>query len=779
MRSQSIPPIAVDELADIEAVDVFDRLSEIEREIQLLFERVPFGSHTLDESGTYQTINSLELAWLGYTRDEVVGKRKLHDFLTPPSQKILGDFLSAAGASPVFAGLELDLVRRDGSSMPVGLSSVARTAEDDLVLHHRVLMVDLSSIHQSRSEKLVSASAFESMSAMFVTDSEQNILQVNRAFSALTGYSAQEAVGKRPHILSSGRHDAAFYQAMWAALRASGSWQGEIWNRRKNGELYLESLRITAVVDAAGTVLHYVGSFLDITASKKAQDRIVHMTRHDELTQLPNRRLLQDRLDDALVSAQRSGLHGAILYVDLDNFKMINDTRGHETGDLLLVEAAKRLCSVVREGDTVARVGGDEFVVLLEALDSRLFDAAAKARQYGEKILETIAQEFLLEGYEYRCSASIGIDMFANAQSSSDLMQRADLALHESKKSGRGALRFFDPDMRVAVNSRVTMEADLRQALARHELALHFQPQLDSQLHLVGAEALLRWKHAERGMVSPAEFIPLAEETSLILPIGRWVLEAACAQLQQWSRSPKTERLQLAVNVSPRQFYQADFVATLTEVLAQSGINPSLIKLEVTEGMVLYVQDTIIKMNALRDLGVNFSMDDFGTGYSSLSILTKLPLKQLKIDQSFVQNIGIHASDDTIVKTIISMAENLGIEVIAEGVETELQRQFLASMAVRASRAICSADLSRLRSFRPCTSVRRDQSALRQAKKPRYSATLSTMPQVMPTNMPPSMPLSVLVLLPSCQRASQTAPAVMPISIQPEHMRFCANSEHR
>jgi diguanylate cyclase (GGDEF)-like protein len=367
------------------------------------------------------------------------------------------------------------------------------------------------------------------------------------------------------------------------------------------------------------------------------------------------------------------------MFIDLDNFKTLNDTKGHAIGDLLLIEVSKRLQACVREGDTLARFGGDEFVLLLEGLSPEIPRAAVQARIIGEKVLDTLNSPYVIEGYEYHSSSSVGITLFSNYEENlDDLLKQADTAMYEAKKSGRNTLRFFDPVMQEKLEAHAQLEIGMREALTKQQFQLFYQMQINYTGHILGAEVLLRWIHPEKGMISPLQFIPLAEETDLILPIGQWVLETACRQLKAWESSPLTRDLQLAVNVSGRQFRQANFVDLVTRTLGKTGINPQRLKLELTESIVLdNVADTIAKMQTLRLLGVSFSMDDFGTGYSSLAYLTQLPLNQLKIDQSFVRNIGTKASDAAIIQTIIGMASNLGMEVIAEGVETQEQRDFL------------------------------------------------------------------------------------------------------
>ncbi|MDZ4201536.1 MAG: EAL domain-containing protein [Gallionella sp.] len=525
----------------------------------------------------------------------------------------------------------------------------------------------------------IAAIAFETDEGMMVTDKDGLIIRVNQAFTRLTGYSADEALGKNPSMLKSDRQDAQFFRHMWESLTQNNSWQGEIWNQRKNGEVYPEWLNITAVVGKDGKVTNYVGTFVDFTERKKAETEIHHLAFYDPLSNLPNRRLLLDRLRQAVATGNRHQTGGAMLFIDLDNFKTLNDTKGHGVGDLLLIEVSKRLQACVREGDTVARFGGDEFVLLLEGLSAERAQAAVQAQAVGEKVLETLSHPYILEGNEFHSSSSMGITLFIHYKEKLDeLLKQADTAMYEAKKSGRNTLRFFDPGMQEELEARAQLEAGLREALRKQELRLYYQMQVDHSGRILGAEVLLRWIHPERGLISPLQFIPLAEETGLILPIGEWVLESACRQIKAWESGTHTRELQLAVNVSGRQFRQADFVAQVSGIITRSGIDPRRLKLELTESIVLDdVADTIVKMHALRRIGVTFSMDDFGTGYSSLAYLTQLPLNQLKIDQSFVRHIGTKDSDATIIQTIIGMAGNLGMEVIAEGVETPEQRDFL------------------------------------------------------------------------------------------------------
>ncbi len=585
----------------------------------------------------------------------------------------------ADGMITIHVPRPLDQLARINSER-YGLFILIAAAGGMLIVAVSAVVLYLRKSRRAEAELRIAATAFESQEAMMITDANSVILRVNRAFTEITGYGAEEVLGKTPSLLKSGRHEAAFYTAMWETLRRTGAWQGEIWDRRKNGELYPKWLTITVVKGANGQITHYVAMHTDSTQRKAAESEIEHLAFYDPLTQLPNRRLLLDRLHHALATSARSEHQGALLFIDLDNFKTLNDTRGHDKGDLLLQQVAQRLSACIREGDAVARLGGDEFVVMLEGLSENAEEAATQATAAGDKILATLNQPYPLADEEHHSTASIGVTLFAGHRDTiEELLKRADLAMYQAKAAGRNTLCFFDPDMQAAVMARAALEADLREGLREKQFLLHYQGQVNSRGALIGAEALVRWQHPRRGLVSPAEFIPLAEETGLILPLGQWVLEVACSQLLAWARRPETAGLDLAVNVSARQFRHPDFVAQVLQVLADTGANPHKLKLEITESLLLDdVQDIIAKMSALKARGVGFSLDDFGTGYSSLSYLKRLPLDQLKIDQSFVRDVFTDANDAAIVRTIVALAQSLGLAVIAEGVETEGQRDFLA-----------------------------------------------------------------------------------------------------
>ena len=467
---------------------------------------------------------------------------------------------------------------------------------------------------------------------------------------------------------------------MWQSLLTNGTWKGELWDRRKSGKIYPKQLSITAVRDAGGNTIQYVAAFHDISARKRAEEEMHSLAFYDALTGLPNRRLLHERLDLALSVSARSKKFGALLYLDMDKFKTLNDTQGHEAGDALLVEVATRMKFCVREVDTLARFGGDEFVVLIEEIGAEEADATQHTALISEKIRAVLATSYIINNREFHTSPSIGVCLFqGNRTPGDELLKRADIAMYQAKDSGRNQVRFFDPQLQLSVDSRAALESAMREAITGQQFRLYYQIQVDRDHRPIGAEALIRWESPTHGMVSPIEFIPLAEETTLILDIGNWVLDTACQQIAAWSNNPLTSDLVIAVNISARQFRQSDFVQLVDAAITKHQILPSRLKLELTESVALdNLEGVIAKMTALREnLGVTISLDDFGTGYSSLSYLKRLPLDQIKIDQSFVRDITTDSNDAVMVQTIIEMAHNFGLHVIAEGVETEAHMDFL------------------------------------------------------------------------------------------------------
>ena len=662
-------------------------LRESESRFRTLIKDIPGVSvQAYAPDGTTRYWNKASERLYGFTAEEAIG-RNLRDLIIPSAMRegvrqAMEHMFATREAIP--AG-ELVLQHKDGSPVPV-FSSHAFVQAPGRPPEMFCVDIDLSARYRAEAELSIAATAFDAQEGVLVTDPEQRILRVNKAFTQSLGYSDAEALGKTLALLKSERDTDVYFSSIQRALRRTGKWAGEIWSRRKNGDVFPQWVNINAVYDAAGEVSYFVATLSDITLRKAAEDQIRQLAFFDPLTELPNRRLLMDRLQRALTSSERSKRKGALLFIDLDNFKTLNDTRGHDQGDQLLRQAAKRLSGCIRDCDTVARLGGDEFLVVLENLDGNLAAAAADVRAVGEKIVATLNQPYHLGDFDFNSTASVGVALYSGLSLSMDeLLKQADLAMYQAKAAGRNGLRFFDPAMQAVVNARAALEWDLRLAIAQQHFELHYQPQVDEQGRVIGAEALLRWSHPVRGMVSPASFIPLAEETGHILPLGHWVLETACKQLVVWAQHPLLETLVLAVNVSARQFREASFVDGVLALLVTTGANPQRLKLELTESMLIdNLEEMVEKMVALQDKGIGLSLDDFGTGYSSLSYLKRLPLDQLKIDQSFVRDVLTDPSDAAIARTVVALAHNLGLGVMAEGVETLAQKEFLAQCGCHA-----------------------------------------------------------------------------------------------
>jgi diguanylate cyclase (GGDEF)-like protein/PAS domain S-box-containing protein len=523
-------------------------------------------------------------------------------------------------------------------------------------------------------------------------------IYVNPALGAMDEDGVAALLGKKPSEYPGGQNFENYETKIKEVIATGENTQFELKWLSKDGREFYNHIRLTAERDSSGRVTSVLGVGRDITELndsradlKRANVQLENMNvllqslaTSDPLTHLPNRRLLLDRLKQALASSARSGREGALLFIDLDNFKTLNDTLGHDIGDILLQQVARRLESCIREGDTVARLGGDEFVVMLEGLSEKDLEAAAQTEAVGEQILASLNRPYMLDTHECHNSPSIGATLFSDHQQSiEELLKQADIAMYQAKKDGRNTLRFFDPQMQENINARAALESELHKALENQQFHLYYQIQVngiqtDGSCRTIGAEALIRWIHPERGLVAPVQFIPMAEESGLILLIGHWVLETACAQLKAWQQETLTRDIVLAVNVSAKQFRQAAFVVQVQDAIQRHAINPMLLKLELTESLLLEdIEDTIATMEALKEIGVQFSLDDFGTGYSSLQYLKRLPLDQLKIDRSFVRDLASDGSDRAIVRTIIAMAHSLNLNVIAEGVETEEQLQLL------------------------------------------------------------------------------------------------------
>ena len=536
----------------------------------------------------------------------------------------------------------------------------------------------LAVLRESEKQARQQASLLDkAQDAIVVHGMDNRILYWNKSAERLYGLSKEEALGKSAQELI--YQGSAAFNAATDSLIETGDWADEVTLRRRDGcTITLESHR-TLVRDDDGQPQSVLSINTDITHRKTAEQEVQRLAFYDQLTGLANRRLMLDRLQHLLAGSSRSLHTSAIILIDLDNFKALNDTLGHDRGDMLLQQVALRLCGCIRESDTVARLGGDEFVVLLDGLNENPPEAAIQAKAIGEKILNSLNISYQLDGYEHHSTPSLGIALFQGQLSTADdILKRADLAMYRAKAAGRNTMRFFDPEMQAVATARARLEVDLRQGLQDNEFLLHYQPQVNSEGRIIGAEALMRWQNPERGVVFPGEFIPLAEETGLILPLGRWALQAACTQLVAWAKHWETARLGMAVNVSARQFHHPDFVEEVLQVLRYTGADPKKLKLELTEGLLIEdMEGTVAKMIELKKIGIGLSLDDFGTGYSSLSYLKSLPLDQLKIDQSFIRDVLVDPNDAAIACAIVSLSQILGLSVIAEGVETEAQRIFL------------------------------------------------------------------------------------------------------
>lgn len=647
------------------------------RRNRMLLRNAQDGIHVVDREGRLLQGSDSFFRMIGSTPQAALGKTLCYwdnGYNKAELQELINRGISTPG------GIRFETCYRNaqGECYPVEVSSVLVHLDDDEVFFCSAR--DITERKKAEENLRIAATAFDSQVGMLITDPHLVILRTNCALTEITGYSEQELIGHTPKILQSGLHDKNFYSSMWNDIRTTGSWQGEIWNKRKNGELYPQHTLIASVRDENGLTTHYVASITDISAYKAAEEKVHLLAFYDSLTKLPNRSLFLEHLEQSMRDTKNKKQLGAVLLIDLDNFKAINDTAGHETGDYLLQQVATRLLECVEANHMVARLGSDEFVVLLDHLGSSEMEAIPQLEKTAKYILQTLTQPYFLADSEYHNSASIGISLFGieACENIQDPIKRADMALSDAKNYGRNTYRFFDPEIQSQVQERAEIDTGLRQALEKNQLVLYYQPQVNGAQQVTGVEALLRWLHPVKGMISPARFIPIAEENGFIITLGQWVLESACQQLSDWAKYPQTAHLSMAVNVSAGQFARDEFVQDVLEILERTQAPAHLLKLELTESaLVMRVEDIIEKMTVLKRYGVMFSLDDFGTGYSSLTYLQRIPIDQLKIDQGFVRDIIVSSNDAEITKMIIVLAKTLGISVLAEGVETEAQRDVL------------------------------------------------------------------------------------------------------
>ncbi|MBF0448149.1 MAG: EAL domain-containing protein [Magnetococcales bacterium] len=670
----------------------------------------------IDDKGVIITFNAAAEVLFNYDAAEMIGQN-ISTLMPSPHcddhDHYIQSYLQERERRKLRSSREVVGLRRDGSTFPIELSisefqgegriyftgilhdiTQRKIQEQEIIksrdqLERRVLerteQINLANLQlqekiaaneQANAKIQLAAKVFESAGeAILITETNGNIISVNQAYLDITGFTQEEIIGKNPRVAKSGRHDKDFYKSLWEELKTKGKWKGEIWDRRKNGQIYPKWLTITEVRTPEGELKNYVGIFTDITNVKETERKLEELAYYDALTQLPNRKLFHIRLNHDVETSKRSKHSLALLFIDLDKFKHVNDTLGHGAGDDLLIQVSERLKKTIRNADTVARLGGDEFTIILTNVVKE-----ENVSFVCENIIRSLSQPFDLSGQEASIGASIGISMFPqDGQDTETLIKHADIAMYQAKNSGRGVYKFFMPEMNALIKHLTQMEKNLRTALEEQQFRVFYQPKVDClNREIIGMEALVRWQHPEYGVVAPNEFIPLAEDTSLIVPIGAFVLKMACLDTVRLSKN-KSVPLKVAVNLSPRQFKNADELIKMIEsTIRETAMDPSKLELEITESMVMgNVDQTILTLKKLRDMGVSIAMDDFGTGYSSLSYLKKLPISTLKIDRAFIRDLPESEDDAAIASAIISMAQNLNLGLVAEGIENREQLQFL------------------------------------------------------------------------------------------------------
>ena len=657
-----------DELRQLQA-----QLEESRDSFAKLYDFAPMGYLTLDGRGKILAINLTGASLLGIDRLHLINKPFL-TLLCPGESKQFFAHLRQSFDCQSPLSTQLRVKKRSGEIMDIQMESVI-TQDDELGSKCLTTFCDISKlVAADRAHKLATSILENTPEGVMITDAEKRIVDVNRAFITTTGYSRDEAVGKTPKLLASGCHDEAFYQTLWQTLHAEGRWQGEIWNRRKDGEIYPEWLNITAIQDENGVVVNYAGIFSDLSSQQQVRQRLHHLAYYDALTDLPNRELFHDRLLNAIASAKRDRKQLALLFLDLDRFKIINDTLGHPVGDDLLKAVSKILKQSVRDSDTVARLGGDEFTIILNSI-SQIDDAV----KVSKNIINRLKKPLLVDQHKLFVSTSIGISIYPDDGDSPEmLLKHADIAMYQAKDSGRNVFQFFETSMGEVINERLSLENELRNALNHEELQLAYQPKFDiSTGRFIGVEALLRWQKNDKQWVSPALLVSIAEESNLMLSLGEWVLRKACTQAKVWVDSGQRD-FRMAVNLSARQISHGNFVELVRDILHQTGLDPHYLELELTETTLMGNEQYINKVfRSLQQMGIQLAVDDFGTGYSSLAYLQRFAINRLKIDQSFIADLMTNENDVEIVASIINLGHSLNLKVIAEGVENKQQLDYL------------------------------------------------------------------------------------------------------
>lgn len=642
---------------------------------QLSLDQTQDATFRMDDQARFLYVNDAACAHLGYTKEELL-KLSVPD-IDPDYQHNMWaahvKYVNEAG----FQRFETRHQRKNGVIVPVEITTTLIKT-----VHHEYYLAtvrDISERKRTEASLRIAATTFEIPYPILIADEKANIMRVNSALEHVTGYRQSELVGKNPSFLADLKQSKRLFMQIWLSLLKEGNWSGEVLGICKDGKSYPTQATVTAVKDNAGNTLQYVVVFNDITERKQAEAEIRKLAYYDALTQLPNRLFLRDKFEIAMSFSNYTGQYGAVIFLDLDNFKTLNDTLGHDYGDLLLKEVAMRLQRSVREVDTVARFGGDEFVVLLENIGLDYHEVIARVSHIAEKLRSVLSLPYHLKSYVQHSSPSVGVSLFLGSDVSFDeQIKRADIAMYEAKNNGRNNVRFYAPQQQQSIHTRATLETELHNAIHDNQLELFYQIQVNASMQAVGAEALIRWHHPTRGIIAPSEFIPIAEESALICEIGDWVLDAACHQIAVWQGHERVCQLSLAINISAFHFMRGDFVEKVQKAVVNYQVDPSRLKLELTETVALENVEVVVdKMHILQSMGIQFSLDDFGTGYSSLAYLKRLPVNQVKIDQSFVRDMTTDANDAVMVKTIIDLAKNFGFEVIAEGVETEAHMMIL------------------------------------------------------------------------------------------------------
>lgn len=659
---------------------MLDAISESEEKVKLLLDSTAEGIYGSNLDGTCVFCNPAAVRLLGYARpDELLGKNihQLTHHSHPDGRPYPVHECRGLEAVKSGAGIHIEdevFWKADGQAIPVEYWAYP-VLRNGVIIGSVVTFNDITDKLHAEKQMRLSAKVFEnSREGVIITDADNRIVTVNNAFTEITGYTREEALWQNPRILKSGEHGPDFYTAMWQSITKQGHWQGEIWSRRKNGEVYPEWLSISTVTDTRGAITHYIGLLADISERKSADERIRYLAQYDALTGLPNRALFQDRLLQAMANAQRDGEKFAVLFLDLDRFKTINDSLGHPIGDRLLQQAAARLTASVRPIDTVCRQGGDEFVIILLQIKN-----AADPALLAQKILASISQPYDIDDLELHVTPSIGIAIYPeDGRDTESLIKNADAAMYHAKENGRNNYQYFTENLNARAFERLSLENSLRRALERREFLLHYQPLVNlGSGAIIGAEALIRWQHPDFGLVPPDKFIPVAEDCGLIVPIGEWVIQEACRQNKAWQDAGLAP-IPVAVNISALQFRQKNLEEVIQRILTESGLAAGHLEIELTESAIMKgAESTVETLLRFKKMGLRLSVDDFGTGYSSLSYLKRFPIDKLKIDRSFVRDVSIDPDDAAIASAIIAMAHRLRLRVIAEGVENQDQLDFL------------------------------------------------------------------------------------------------------